>query len=204
MGWAGAMPNAFAAFEADFGALRIHLVSNWRSHEELVRIQHVIASRIDPTAEHPQARGVRAVSGEISAIWQFANPEQERTTLAEWMLREIRNGLKPPDFAILVRMRADAAEDELSPAFEARGLTLRNVARSVGEIAIQDLLGEDLTGILLPLLRLGSCRRHPAAWSEAQRKLRFLEALSDADELGQRRPLARTRAFPERAAHIYE
>jgi superfamily I DNA/RNA helicase len=195
MGWAGAMPNAFAAFEAEFAALRVHLLSNWRSHEELVRIQHVIASRIDPATEHPQARGVRAVNGDISAIWQFASREQERTTLAEWMYREIRSGLNPHDFAILVRMRADAAEDELSPAFEARGLTLRNVARKVGDIAIQDLLGEDLTGVLLPLLRLGSCPRHPTAWSEAQRKLRFLEALSDGDEIGQRRLLVRLERF---------
>jgi superfamily I DNA/RNA helicase len=194
MGWAGAMPNAFAAFEAEFAALRIHLLSNWRSHEELVRIQHLIASQIDPRAEPPQARGSREVSGDIAAIWQFA--DRERTVLAEWMLQEIRNaGLQPHDFAILVRLFANNVEAELSPAFEARGLTLRNVARSVGEIAIQDLLGEDLTAVLVPLMRLGSCPRHAAAWSEAQRKLRFLEALSDDDELGHRRLLARLEHF---------
>jgi len=30
--------------------------SNWRSHDDLVRIQHVIASQIDRHVERPQAR----------------------------------------------------------------------------------------------------------------------------------------------------
>lgn len=195
MGWAGARPDAFAAFEAEFDALRIHLLSNWRSHEDLVRLQHVVASRIDPTVEYPQARGTRAVSGEIAAIWRFATSEEERSTLAAWMLREIQGGLPAHELAILVRLSVADVEAELSPAFHARGLSLRNVDRRLGDISIQDLLGEDLTGVLLPLLRLGSCPRHAEAWSDVQLKLRFLEALSEEDEIGQQRLLARLERF---------
>src|SRR3984893_11229644 len=43
MVWAGAMSDAFARFEREFGAQRISLLSIWRSHEDLVRIQHAIA-----------------------------------------------------------------------------------------------------------------------------------------------------------------
>lgn len=195
MGWADARPDAFAAFEADFDAARIHLLSNWRSHEDLVRIQHVVASQIDPAVEYPQARGLRSVSGEIAAIWRFATCEDERSILAAWMLQEIQSGLAPHELAILVRLSVNEVEAELSPAFHERGLTLRNVDRRVGEISIQDLLGEDLTDALLPLLRLGSCWRHAEAWSEAQRKLKFLEALSDDDEIGQQRLSARLERF---------
>lgn len=38
MVWAGAMPDAFAQFEQQFRAQRISLISNWRSHKDLVRI----------------------------------------------------------------------------------------------------------------------------------------------------------------------
>lgn len=196
MGWAGARPDAFAVFEQEFAARRIHLLSNWRSHEELVRIQHAIASQIDPAVERAQARAACEVSGGIAAIWQFRDRAQEQAVLAEWISREVRiSPLEPHDFAILVRFHANNVEEELSPAFASCGLTIRNVARTVGEIAIQDLLGEDLTAALLPLLRLGSCRRHAEAWGEAQRTLRFLEALGDEDELPQRRLLVRLEHF---------
>ena len=65
------MPDAFAQFEQHFGAQRISLISNWRSHEDLVRIQHVIASRIDPDVEEPEARADRLVDGDVAAIWEF-------------------------------------------------------------------------------------------------------------------------------------
>src|SRR4029077_9749813 len=62
----GAMPNAFERFEEDFGATRIALLSNWRSHRDLVRIKHVIAARIDPEAECPEARAEREVDGDVA------------------------------------------------------------------------------------------------------------------------------------------
>lgn len=103
--------------------------------------------------------------------------------------------VEPHDVAILVRMRADEVEGQLSPAFEARGLRLRNVARNVGDIAIQDLLGEDLTQILLRLLRLGAADRSPENWNAAMRDLQFLEAVDPADEVGLQRLQQRLQAF---------
>ncbi|MCS6320370.1 MAG: UvrD-helicase domain-containing protein, partial [Nitrospira sp.] len=64
MGWAGAMPDGFSQFETTFSAGRVQLLSNWRSHEDLVRIQHVIACRIDPESECPEARAEREVHGD--------------------------------------------------------------------------------------------------------------------------------------------
>lgn len=196
MGWAGAMQDAFAQFEQQFGAQRISLLSNWRSHEELVRIQHVIARQIDPAVEAPEARTDRLVDGDVAAIWDFASEDAESDGLAQWIEREVQAGnVEPHDIAILVRLRADAVEDQLSPAFEARGLRLRNVARNVGDIAIQDLLGEELTQILLRLLRLGAAERSPENWSAALQDLQFLEAVDPDDEAGQQRLQQRLQVF---------
>jgi len=196
MVWAGAMPNAFAKFEQHFGAQRITLISNWRSHEDLVRIQHVIASRIDPTVEEPEARADRLVDGDVAAIWQFASEDEESDCLAQWIEREVHAGnMELHDVAILVRMRADVVEHQLSPAFEAHGLRLRNAARNVSDIAIQDLLGEDLTQILLRLLRLGAAERSPDNWNAALLDLQFLEAVDPADEAVQQRLQQRLQVF---------
>ena len=187
MGWAGAMPDSFDRFEADYDARRIALVSNWRSHHDLVLIQHVLAQQIDPHAEQAVARADREVDGDVAAIWEYESDDDEATGLANWIAAEIDGGVKPHDIAILVRLRANDVEEELSGPLRDRGIILRNVARNVGDIAIQDLLGEDLTEILLPLLRLGATERDPVAWNIAQRSLQFLEAVDPDDETGQQR-----------------
>lgn len=186
MVWAGAMPDAFGQFEDSFAAERISLICNWRSHEDLVRIQHVIASKIDPDVEEPEARADRLVDGDVAAIWEFGTEDEESDCLAQWIEREVQAGnVEPHDVAILVRMQADNVERELAPAFTDRGLRLRNAARIVGDIAIQDLLGEDLTQILLRLIRLGATARSPDNWNAALRDLQYLEAVDPADEARQ-------------------
>lgn len=196
MVWAGAMPDAFAQFEQQFGAQRISLISNWRSHEDLVRIQHAIASRIDPTVEEAEARADRLVDGDVAAIWEFASENEETDCLAQWIEREVQAGnVEQHNVAILVRMHPDEVEGRLSTAFEAHGLRLRNVARNVGDIAIQDLLGEDLTQMLLRLLGLGAAKRSPENWNAALRDLQFLEAVDPADEVGLQRLQQRLQGF---------
>jgi len=185
MVWAGAMPDAFEKFEGHFNAERIPLLSNWRSHDDLVRVQHAIASRIDPDVEYPSAQGNRDVDGDVAAIWQFANNEQEGEQLARWIEHEVGvNGVEPHEIAILVRVFANNVEDQLKPAFTAHGLRLRNEARMLEDISIQDLLGEELTDLFLPLLRLGSTARCPEAWVSAQQKLQFVYAIDPSDEVG--------------------
>jgi superfamily I DNA/RNA helicase len=196
MTWAGAMPDAFEQFEQKFEAQRISLISNWRSHEDLVRIQQVIAKRLDPAVEELEARADRLVDGDVAAIWEFACEDDESDCLAQWIKHELQVGnLKPHDVAILVRMRADDVEEHLSIRFESHGLRLRNVARTVGDIAIQDLLGENLTQILLRLLRLGAEARSPENWNAALQDLQFLEAIDFADEMGLQRLQLRLQEF---------
>lgn len=203
MEWAGAMPDAFEQFEQRFAEQRIALRSNWRSHKDLVHIQHVIASQIDPAVEPPDARASRLVDGDIAAIWEFGAEDEESACLAQWVKGEVQSGnVEPHEIAILVRQRADEVEKRLVPAFTAHGLRLRNVARKAGEIAIQDLLGEDLTHILLRLLRLGASDRSPENWNAALQDVQFLEAIDPDDEIKQQRIQERLQQYASRMRRL--
>lgn len=205
MGWAGALTNAFEVFQQRYNALPVSLLMNWRSHDDLVELQHRIASRINPQVERVQARAARAVDGDVCAIWDFAAQEDEVVTIARCIADEVAAGrVEPHDVAILTRNYADRVEGELNEAFSDAGLIIRNLARSVGDISIQDLLSEELTGILLPFLRLGSSRRNPEAWAAAQENLVRLEALSDEDELGLQKAGQRTEAIARTIRHFMD
>ncbi|BAX63992.1 DNA helicase UvrD [Burkholderia stabilis] len=202
--WADALPNAFDTFGRYFGAHRVALLSNWRSHEDLVRIQHIIANTIDPDVEEAEARAIRVVDGDVVAIWEIETEDDEGRCLAQWVGGEVDAGrVDPHHVAILVRMRADEVEAKLSPHFEACGLRLRNAARMVGDIAIQDLLGEDLTQIVLRLMRLGTTSRSPEHWSAALRDLQFLEAVDPVDELALQRLQGRLETFLHRLRRMF-
>lgn len=188
MGWAGAMPKAFGDFTAAFSARRIQLLSNWRSHGDLVALQQIVAEKIDPTVEQVKSRRDRSVDGDVAAIWQFSSIEEELDQLADWIEGEIANGnVQPHRMCILVRNTPHKCEKELAPKLAERGISLRNVAREVGKIAIQDLLAESLTESLLPFLRLGADRRRADAWTAALDRLKAVHTVSMEDELGLQR-----------------
>lgn len=188
MGWAGAMSDAFSRFESDFSATRVSLLSNWRSHEDLVHIQHRIARLIDSSVAQVQAKGVRMVEGSVAAIWQFPTPESESTYLAQWIKHEIDSQhIRAHDVAILVRKQAVQVEQAIASAFKQQGIRVRNVDRSVGEVKIQDLIGEDLTAIFIPLLRLGATERSPKDWEKTLTNLQMLERVDPSDERTQGR-----------------
>lgn len=184
MGWAGALPDAFQRFADDFLARPLSLRFNWRSHPELVEIQRVLAERLDHDHEPAIARGERTVDGSVAAIWEFEDTLTECTGISAWLASEVASGLPPHEVAILVRAKATDAETALSDAMWSLGLSLRNVARQCGTIAIQDLLAEPLTGALVPLLRLGASEKDPGAWSAAIATLRAVASLDPQDAAG--------------------
>lgn len=195
MGWAGAMSNAFERFREDYDAKPISLVSNWRSHQDLVVIQQKVAERIDPSSVRPLARARREVTGDVAAIWHYDSNAEQAAGLASWIVGEVANGIAPHDFGILVRQYANDIEDTLAEPLLRGGVRLRNVARTVGDISIQDLLGEELTEILIPLLRLGATSKCPIHWTRTQRSLQFLESVYSDDEAGQARLQDRLQTF---------
>ncbi|MGX5850273.1 UvrD-helicase domain-containing protein [Mesorhizobium sp. PL10] len=200
MVWAGAIPEAFDTFVADYQARQVSLICNWRSHEDLVRIQHAIASQIDPEVERPEARAERSVDGDIAAIWQFGTEQEEAEVIATWIAQEVAAGtIEQHDIAILVRQYANDVEGKLTDAFALCGLRLRNLAREVSGISIQDVLGEELTQVLLPLLRLGSSVRSPNDWDTSLQNLQFLEAVDSDDDRALQRQEQRLETFVREA-----
>src|SRR5690625_412052 len=175
MGWAGAMNDSFSRFSSDYNAQPITLLLNWRSHEDLVHIQHQVAKEIDPKTGQAQSRAQREVEGEIAAIWQYPTSDDEIRGIANWIASEIRDGLPPHEIGILVRQRADKVESAFASAFQANNIKLRNFARNICEISIQDLLSEPFTEVLLPLLRLGASMKDAQSWSKSHRNLQNLE-----------------------------
>ena len=187
MGWAGAMPDAFGQFIKTYKAKPVSLLLNWRSHADLVRVQHALAERISPGTKEVIARASREANGDVAAIWEFRTQAEEANSLAKWIGAAITDGVPPHEIAILVRSRADDAENTYCGAMTSQGVQLRNIARNVGGIAIQDLLCEELTRVLLPLLRLGASQKDAAAWAESQSNYRFISGVSPEDEHAQQR-----------------
>lgn len=196
MGWAGALDGAFDQFAEDYGANRITLRSNWRSHADLVRMQHALVQIIDGNAPPTEPRGERTVDGDVAAIWIASTEKEESDGVAHWIQKEISQRRIPAhEFAVLVRMRADQAMEELEAAFRSSGIRLRNTAATVGAFAIQDLLADDLALMVLRLLRLSVMQRSPQVWSQALEDQFVLNPIDLEDEAAAQRVHLRLEKF---------
>lgn len=188
MRWAMAMDDPFAAFDVDFGATRTPLYNNYRSSPELVRIQHVLAQVLDPTSVKPVSMAKPAIDGASCAIWEFSTPQVEAARLAAFIVSEMTSlGLGPRDFVLLIRQRAGRYAAVLEPAFQAAGLALRNEASIIGAVALQDLLPDEASRLIVGLLRLAMTPRAGRYWSECQEALCSLRGIGADDEAAQAR-----------------
>ncbi len=190
MVWAGAMPDAFDTFVEDFEAARETLVSNWRSHPELVNIQHAIAVTLEESSARPEAKRVKEVDGEVCAIWHYADRDAECEGVTKWIADAIAAAeMVPEDCAILIRNKPNDLEAELKPVFRKAGLKLRNVARTPegAKILIQDILLEELTVCSMAFLRLSARRKSPDDWHTLIDRLSVLRGCDLDNEVEQDR-----------------
>lgn len=190
MVWAGAMPNAFENFKKDFDAAEETLLSNWRSHPELVEIQHAIAVTLEKSSAKPEAKRIKSVDGDVCAIWHYADREVECKGVTRWIADAINaDEMAPEDCVILIRSKPDDLEAELNPIFENAGLRLRNVARTPegAKILIQDILTEELTVSVMALLRLSARPRSPDDWHTLIDRLSAMWGLNPDNEVEQDR-----------------
>jgi superfamily I DNA/RNA helicase len=183
MVWAGARDDAFKQFSDDFQAKRFELLFNFRSSPGLVQIQHIVARALDPNVAKTESKATSLISDEVAKIWKCSSEASEAEQLALWISNDIAaRGLNSRDYAIIVRQTADKFEAELSPAFTAKGLCLRNEAKSIGRLSLQDLLTEPVAVIAISLMKLGAVRRSPEAWStvsEAMPRIRNIDPQND-------------------------
>jgi len=185
MRWAMAMDDAFGVYEVDFAAQRTPLFNNYRSSPDLVRIQNILAKALDNKAIEPVSKNECTIVGNSCEVWDFSNPKVEASTLADFVVNEMmKYELSPRDFALVVRVRAAQFFKELEPAFAKRGIVLRNEAAIVGPLALQELLAEDFSELLVMLLRLLSSNRAGKHWTDCIEMLCFLRSLDADDDKG--------------------
>jgi superfamily I DNA/RNA helicase len=157
MRWAGARADIFDQFEADFIATDKRLLFNFRSNSKIVELINDLTATFDegfiPTecARHDDPVPENAVEG-----WVFETRQDEGKYLASYVAKELADdpNLKPTDFVILARLRINDVESRIKSEFKEKGLKLRNEARLVGGIAIQDLMKEKAYAFLLSALKL--------------------------------------------------
>ena len=168
MRWAMAMDDPFRAFEKDFAAHRIPLLNNYRSSPDLVRIQHVLARSLDSHSAVPCSKTSGTVSDDCCAIWDFSSPAIEAAQLATFIATQMAAyGLGPRDFAVLVRQKPDDYAPTLSRAFAGAGLSVRNESGLIESIALQELMAEEFSDLLLLLLRVGTTESAGRCWNQA-------------------------------------
>ncbi len=159
MTWAGAETEVFSWFEQSFQARRAMLLMNHRSNARIVQIINDLVKEIEPQAvETICSRSDSKIPDDASEFWLFHTDEEEAKYLAEFIADDIAThsteGRVPEDFVLLVRMKADEIEVRMKEAFAASGLRIRNEARSISGVAIQDILAEELTALVIGVLRL--------------------------------------------------
>ena len=185
MTWAGARPDNFQRFEADFQAIRIPLLFNFRSSADLVQIQQVVARALDPAAAAAVAQAPRQVDGDVAQVWKSPDKEREARYLAAWLRADMdARGRTPRDYAILVKQKSDEVEADLDEAFQNLGLRLRNESHALGKTTLQDLLADEFVRIAVAIFRLGAVQRAPHAWQAATSAILELRGVAPDDELG--------------------
>jgi superfamily I DNA/RNA helicase len=152
------MEDAFDRYERDFYVTKCHLIRNYRSAPELVRIQHYIAQAIE--SKTPEAEPVKKGDGEaICTVLEFSSSDDEAKYIANMISNDIQTkGLKPRSFCILARQKTGFIIKKLQTELEAHSIKLRD------ESTLQDLLAEPFTELVLALLRLAVRERDPEAW----------------------------------------
>jgi DNA helicase-2/ATP-dependent DNA helicase PcrA len=104
MGFAGALSDAFPRFITRFGAHEYPLAWNFRSTETLVALQHVIASKLDPTTVRAVSKVDDEGTGEPVRLWRFPSLDYEAAVIAEWIAKDIEQHDRPgADFALVAR-----------------------------------------------------------------------------------------------------
>jgi superfamily I DNA/RNA helicase len=162
MGWAGADARIYQKLAEDFGALPRNLNINFRSNHEIVNLINFLNSNLfNNTIETECARSQAGALPNAIQRWVFSSREEEGVYLARFIAQSLERDarLKQHDFLILTKIKANEVEGRMKEAFLQQGLRLRNEARTVGRIAIQDLLGDETFCFILASMKLAKNTR---------------------------------------------
>ena len=86
---------------------------------------------------------------------------------------------------MLFRSKAGDYAAVLEPAFLAAGIPLRNEAGVVGAVALQELLAEEASQLVVAILRLAMTERAGRYWTESREALAAIRGLDPDEEVEQ-------------------
>lgn len=188
MGWAGARDDAFADLESSFNATRFELHMNFRSSAALVAIQHVFARALDNSSMAPTVQVPGAITSNAAQIWSFKTADDEARHISDWIAGEIASsGKSSRDFALLARQKPELFEHRLAKALARHGLSLRNESLAVSRSTLQEVLVDELTILLLGIIRLAAGPRAATVWNTVCTTLLRLHGVEPEDHAAGRR-----------------
>ncbi|WP_367729838.1 UvrD-helicase domain-containing protein [Agrobacterium radiobacter] len=193
MGWAGALPGIFNKFGDDFSATNRKLLFNFRSNSKIVDLINVLSGLFtdaEPVRTESARRNTEFPPDAVDG-WIFPTRAAEGEGLARFVRDSLANdsALGAHDFVILARLGADAIETRLAPYFAEKGLRLRNDARSLGPLTIQDLVKEPVFHFLTALLKMVHGVREGSPFQVCRDILASLEGIDLATDRGTARSL---------------
>lgn len=191
MGWAGAQSNNFEQFKQDFlsgstmaGCNHITLSINYRSNARIVEILNILKKRLAPN--EPDFRAARPAPSlppeQICSVLVSPDSDSEAAALAKFIGAQVRDGLDPRSFGLLVRQKAADWEKRISPAFAATGIDIRNEDRDVGGASIQDLMTEPYAVAVTDGLELLLRKRGGAIWARVIDVIGTLEGIVEDED----------------------
>jgi len=193
MGWAGALPGIFNTFGTDFSAENRKLLFNFRSNEKIVDLINALAELFTSEPPIPTESARRDDSSPPDALegWVFQNRDKEGAYIADFIKKSLEEipEVRSHDFVILTRLRANEVEKRLLPHFSSKGLRLRNEARSLGPLAIQDLVKDPVFLFLTALLKMTHGVRDGSPFQTCRDLLASLDGIDLATDRGAARSL---------------
>jgi superfamily I DNA/RNA helicase len=186
MGWAGALDNAFQEVQADFDTEVFALRWNFRSSDDLIDVQHVVALTLDGSSERAVSMAETTIEGPAAEIWQFPSEEEEARYIAAWIAADAgQSGRSAADYALLARQKTADFEPLFTRELGRVEIRLRNDDREVGKLRLQDLLADELAQLLLGLLRLAAgAGGNGPLWTIVSDTIVRLHGLDQAQEAG--------------------
>lgn len=159
MAWAGAMPDAVDRAVEAFGAKKFELLVNYRSTQALVDMQRHVARAIDPQVAEVTSGREAQIDESAAWIWEFESIKDHDAAIARWVAETVEEGTCPPEqVMVLTRSKADTIASRMEPHLSAAGLSLLNLNETFGRFSLEDLLTEDVTGVVVGLLRCATGR----------------------------------------------
>ncbi|MFA1677988.1 UvrD-helicase domain-containing protein [Rhizobium mongolense] len=187
MAWAGAIPDIFKQFNADFGAIPFKLLPNFRSNKAVVDLINNFASMFEADPVKTEcARENDPVPPNAIEGWVFQTRHAEAEYIANFIKDELasQENHRPEDYVLLARMRVNDIEQRLLQHFAPAGIRLRNESRKVGGIEIQDLVKDPAFRFLMAVTKMATNVREGNPFQICRDMLADVEGLDINTERG--------------------